>query len=43
MKNYFTISEFAKKSIVNNVMLETYSFETRASELQKVEFKGEVW
>ena len=28
----------AKMFVVNNVMLERYSFETRPSELQKVEF-----
>ena len=32
-----------KTIIVNNVMLEKYSFETRASELQKVEFEGIMW
>ena len=32
--------EGAKTIIVNNVMLEKYSFETRLSELQKVEFHG---
>lgn len=32
-----------KTIIVNNVMLEKYSFETRPSELQKVEFDGLMW
>ncbi len=33
----------AKTIIVNNVMLEKYSFETRPSELQKVEFDTLLW
>ena len=32
-----------KTIIVNNVMLEKYSFETRPSELQKVEFDKLMW
>lgn len=34
--------ESTKTFVVNNVMLEKYSFETRPSELQKVEFEGLV-
>jgi len=35
--------ESAKTIIINNVMLEKYSFETRPSELQMVEFDGMMW
>ena len=35
--------EGAKIIIVNNVMMEKYSFETRPSELQKVEFDKLMW
>ncbi len=35
--------EGAKTFIVNNVMLEKYSFETRPSELQRVEFDLPMW
>ena len=33
----------AKTIILNNVMLEKYSFETRPSELQRVELDGFIW
>ena len=36
-------AEEDKIVIVDNVMLEKYSFETRPSELQKVEFDGWMW
>ncbi len=35
--------EGAKTIILNNVMLEKYSFETRPSELQRVEFDALMW
>jgi len=35
--------EGTKIIIVNNVMMEKYSFETRPSELQKVEFDKLMW
>ena len=36
-------TEGTKTIIINNVMLEKYSFETRPSELQKVEFEERMW
>ena len=37
-------NESGKKTfIINNVMLEKYNFETRASELQKVELDISLW